>query len=1240
MYISFSCQSLSSPPNVANMFLKSLEIHGFKTFADRTKVDFHPGITAIVGPNGCGKSNVLDSVRWALGEQSAKALRGAQMQDVIFNGTDNRKPLGMAEVSLTFSDCEEQLGVDYHEVTVTRRLFRDGHSEYELNKQGCRLRDIQDLFMGTGIGRSAYSIMEQGKIDMIVSAKPEDRRAVFEEASGITKFKSQKKEALRKLELTEANLLRTEDIIREVKRQIGSLQRQAGKARRYKELLDDLRGMETNLAKHQFDIFTREITGQETKLSGLLEQQRQLTVSVETQDMELQSIRAEMEAIDNKIQDLRRLENEARMAIDRAGQKRQYNEARVQEYTATIEQTHREIAGVEEKIHVQQEQRQSVQAGLDEALRLLNETESACRTRETELRDIAVRIHSHEATRAELAAEIESKEKHLIDLRSQLAALDLQQRNFTFRVESMRGEQLSWEQKHLEAEKRNADDLKRLQEVEQSQKEIQARCQAIESEMAAAALRTSEAEKGFRQAEHAQQTRVAQRDALVKLEKAHAGSSPATQEVLNHANSIGAKILGTLADHLQTRAGYEKPMALLLGESVNALLVEGRTDVEVVTQYLRDQNARQITLAPLAWSGHIAADTGVATTTGTTALQFVQADAVAAPLVSLLLKNAHIVEDLSAALELKASQPEATIAARTGELITSAGLVYLGQQGGGGLAVLERQNEIRRLDESIDSGMTELTSLKQAWEAASAEHRSKAQNLQGAQSAANMTAIDEAKLRHTHETSLEALRQVKQSIEKLAGEYQTLFTQDQANQERHAELQNTVRQAEEAIAITRENHGALDEKIRATLTEEEQARQFVTELKIQLATQAQQRDNWLQQQNQVVLRMQELEELMAERKRAVADYESRLQSARETIVLADQERVAAEGDQQRLEVELKQKQADKEQRQSQIHERENALRVQRKELHEVQEARTEIDRRLTEERFRLDNLRERMQRLYQTRLEDIAAVTEETPDWNEIERQVSEKRERLEAMGPVNLEAIVEYDELEQRYNFLQEQQTDMVNSKTQLMEAIAQINRTTREMFAETFEKIRTNFQNVFVELFGGGSANLVLLDENDPLECGIDIIAKPPGKQPRSILLLSGGEKALTAVSLIFAIYQVKPSPFCILDEMDAPLDESNVGRFINIVKRFVEQSQFVLITHNKRSIASSDAMYGVSMQEKGVSRLLSYRMTKTESSEHNPLAHSGGRSHGPGIATENVSRMATEADLPSEPAAEAAQ
>jgi len=1203
------------------MYLKSLNVIGFKSFADRTTLEFHPGVSAIVGPNGCGKSNVLDSIRWVLGEQSAKALRGGEMKDVIFSGTETRPPLGMAEVSLTFGDCEKDLGTAYNEVTITRRVFRDGASEYELNKTPCRLRDIHGMFMDTGIGRSAYSIMEQGKIDTILSSRPEDRRAIFEEAAGITKYKSQKKEALRKLENTEANLVRLADIIREVKRQIGSLQRQAGKARRYQASFEELAALEARFARHQFDVFSAEISSLQTKVDGARERQEQLDADVAAQEEKMASARSGLSVVEAELLRLREEQSVLRNALERAEQRAVTNRARVEEFTGLRDQARQEIAGTEEKIRVGEEQLTHLNAQVDNFARLRGETQKRFDQEQEALQMLAVRIGKVEAERAAIEEEKLEQERLYQRQEQELAGLELQQRNFQLRTEALHSEQASLSKRREEAQAAVAQQASRLLKAETLLGE---RHEALERSRQArqeAEDKLREAEKSRSEIGRGHHQLLARRDALAQLENQHASAPQATQRLLKfEAEANRSDLHGTLSSRIVVQPGYEAPLALLLGDAVNALILND----DAAAQSWRERLAgkEHCAFAPLK----AARPTPLPSSAETHASRFVTSDAIVSDLMAALLEDAHIVEDLAAGWKLKAAQPQSTVATKSGELITRSGLLLVGQETGASLAVLTRQSELRQIEIDLADWSARVAETQTVEIAARHAVEEKTNLVEQARAVVQDAEISVATQRQEERSAQAAAAQIIRTVEDTAREMARLNAQEQADHERHERLREAMAGAaaarDEAEAQMQELQAQVDE----LASDEETQTNALTESRIELATQTQQCDAWQQQREPVANRLQELRELAGLRTREAHEHERRITQAKEEISSAEREHVEKSEGLARMADEIDLALSRRSGAQAQIDEQEGVLRALRREHHEIQSVRSENEVKLAEQKLFLGNLRERFRRDYQKELDDLpplaaaSADSDTATDWAALEAEVAGKRAALDAIGPVNLEAITEYDELEQRYTFLTGQESDLLAAKEQILKAIQEINRTTRKLFAETFEQVKTNFQEMFAELFGGGKATLTLMDESDPLECGIDIVAKPPGKQTQTVSLLSGGERTMTAVALLFAIYMVKPSPFCVLDELDAPLDESNINRFIKILKRFVQQSQFVVITHNKRTISIADVLYGVTMEERGVSKFVSLRLQKAEASAHGGGVHTA-EERAPSIA-ESVS------------------
>ena len=826
------------------MYLKQLDVLGFKSFADKTRLTFEPGLIAIVGPNGCGKSNVSDSIRWVLGEQKPTALRCSKLSDVVFNGTDTRKPLGMAEVSITFADCEKELGTEYHEVTITRRVYRDGSGEYFINKQASRLKDVQHLFMGTGIGTSSYSVMAQGQIDAILSSKPEDRRAVFEEAAGITKFKADRKEALRKIEQTEQNLLREADVLREMKRQIASLQRQVGKAQKYKELRDELRGLDIYVSRQRIHGYDQEL---------------------------------EQNAANR---------NEVEKAI-----------AEAQEVVTAAEQTAQEL---HQQIHELEERLQTLASQQAAA-------ESAYRRAQEVIGVNAQRVEEYKSFAARDRIEIEGARRALEDVRMQSESLEQKTRLLNDSLETAR-ESLQVDEAEFNALQDNID--QKRAEVAQKRNEVK-----------------------------------------------------------------DTTLTGTLVDDARVNR--------------NERVETWRAGTTVTTMMSRETLMAAVTAA----------------------------------------------EDELRELELMHMPVSQKLTERR-------------------IAVSQMEQELSFVGQQSETARNRREELERA--------------VAGRE---------------------EGIRSYEESIAKLMDESGDLFDQ-------------------------------LDELKGA-------AAAFVDNINSERG----QRAEMLQR-----------------------------------ITAADQE-----------------------------------VAGRRAELDRAKDFKGKLEVQAAEAQMRRQNVYEHLQDEYG--LFADAVMREPDPEWKkgvvppmeELEGTVGRLQAEIAALGPVNMVAIDECRELEERYAKEKAQEEDLLAAKAQLLELIGNLNDTSGNMFRTTFETANKNFQTMFTRLFGGGEARLVQLEnEEDPLECGIDIIARPPGKRPQSVTLLSGGERTMTAVALLFSIFMIKPAPFCMLDELDAALDDANIGRFVEQLKEFLAQSQFLIITHNQHTIAGSDLVYGVSQQEKGVSRVISMKLS----------------------------------------------
>ena len=1209
-----------------DVYLKNLTALGFKSFADKTSLDFQPGMTAIVGPNGCGKSNVSDAVRWVLGEQSAKALRGSGMADVIFNGTDNRKALGMAEVSLTLGGIDtDQLkaaGVDlpYNEVTVTRRIFRDGASEFFINKVACRLKDIQQLFMGTGMGRASYGIMAQGNITQIISSKPDDRRMVFEEAAGITRFKTQKKEALRKLDYTEQNLLRVSDTIREVKRQIGSLQRQAGKAKRYKEFMDELQRLESQFARHQLGEFQETIRQCEQTISEFKGRADNFTGTIEREEASIDQARQQRGVIEKQVNEAQEKGANLQAELERLESRIQFSHERIQELDEQEAKAHEDIAQAEQRRSEAEQELAELDGKLGNAdntvgdkRRAVDEKQATCDALEEELGQ------RQEALR-QAQSESFSVAQELTRVRNEINSIDLQKRGNTVRLEKLSSEKTQLEEEEARLRERlgqfSSDVESRRTSAQSHRGTVEERQQRLAELQGLLAKLTGELDELLR----VQAGKRSRLNVLQQLQASNEGVSAGAQAAISESESV----LGLLADQIRVPEEYVAAVEAALGRHLQLVITRQAADAKsILTSLSKGKKGRaDIVALDLVFGGTSPAIdvSKLEVFGGVAALGQVGCDDAFRPLLDRLLGRLVIVPDLDVAIRGREQHRDLDFVTCAGELLSRHG-VFSGGRGNGNASasLLARKNEIAGLEkelEGLDKNVDELSHEKG--------------DLQGEQTALQAGLQQEqAELRQqevsiaSSEGELKALensqRVLSQKIEAVKFELESLAGQESEGSDKRDQMAAELVSLEEREKTSNALVGEVGGVVEGLRGRRDVANAELTEVKVGLASEEQLLASFRRQLEPLNVRIGELKQLVAQRRCDIEATGSKKTQTEKDIADSTQRIVAVRSEREQsseIITGLLSKKAEADQK---VEKREVSLRTVREELSASQERRSKLEVELAQNNMMAENLCERIQEKYQIVLQEVEAeclkvieddsgslnvevATESEadgsePDWERVGEKVAELQDRIDRMGPVNLVAIEEYKEIEERYAHLTRQHDDLIKAKERLLEIIEQINTETTEMFRATFEKIRANFRELFSEVFEGGKADLVLVDEEDVLNSGIEIVARPPGKKLQSITLLSGGEQTMTAVSLLFSIYQVSPSPFCLLDELDAPLDESNINRFVRVLKRFLDQSQFLIITHNKRTISMADTLYGVTMQEQGVSKIVSVKFQETE-------------------------------------------
>lgn len=1173
------------------MYLKTLEIVGFKSFAEKTRLEFEPGMTAIVGPNGCGKSNVSDAIRWVLGESRPTAIRGSSMEDCIFNGTDSHKPLGMAEVTLTLGDCEKDFDLGLHEVSVTRRVFRSGESDYFINKKACRRKDIQRLFMDTGIGTDAYSVMEQGKIDRVLSSRPDDRRAVFEEASGITKYKTDKAEAMRKLEQTEGNLLRLADVIREVKRQIISLQRQAGKAQRFKELQAELRSLDIYVTRHRLKELNTRITEVRTKLEESRLKVDETHRKIEAANGETDALRTELQQLENAIgaamDDAMRVKNE----LERAQQTIRTNGERITELETLAQQNTKESEEAQSRLAQHraslEEVVQMMESAEAERVKAKAELETAtARQRETE-----AQVQSSRESLNQLRNESMTLDSRIGRLQNELSEIDAKERASVIRKEQLAAEKNSLERTLASYQERSEQMTSQAEALKDAVAAGQEAMNELRDRRSSAAEKIQALEKEISEL----QRQLADKNARLEMvfEARKEGFPAGAQHLLDAGDE---NVIGPLAEQLTAAPGYETALEAVLRPWMDALVVRTRAGARNVLTLLSESSQGAVRLLAAEGDAPSAAENSLLTK--------VSCAEDIRPLAARLLANVSVAENLQTVpLTLPAGSVFVT---QRGEILTAEGAAELWKPEDGEANPLGRHHLREQLQNDIQTLETALADKRRLHEALRAEQSGTGDALEAAQRDLDERRRALAVQQGESQVIARELKQARDRVETVTYEFNKLMEQKGSGEDRRTAVVREGTEARERLAQVRQQISTQTETLNALEEQRAVVLSETSECRVQYSQHEQRIESLKSRRQPLEARLRELQELIEERTRGVSSYQQRVAQLKTASAEAEEkiaplsEAVAA------AETKLAEARQVRERQTAALSEREQSLRTLQNELEALQNGKTGLEVELAEQRMRHQNALDRITSAWNVTADDLAREPEPKweedgkPSMDEIEIQVAEHRAKLDSMGPVNLVAIEEHAELEERFAFLSQQEADLISAKEQLVEMIKKINATTTELFSETFNKVNENFGVIFEQLFGGGSAKLVLVDETDVLESGIEIIARPPGKKLQTISLLSGGERTMTAVALLFALFKVKPSPFCVLDEMDAALDEANVSRFVKMVKGFLTQSQFILITHSRQTISATDVIYGVTMPNRGVSRTMSMKFSDYQDSD----------------------------------------
>lgn len=1185
------------------MRLSRLNIYGFKSFADKLDIHFGDGMTAVVGPNGCGKTNVVEAIKWVMGEQRPTAIRGKSMEDVIFAGSVKRKPLGLAEVSLTIDDSENMLPIDAPEVTITRRLFRSGESEYLINRRPCRLRDIHDLFMDSGIANNAYSVIQQEMVDIIISDKTDERRLIFEEAAGIQKYKSRRKETQSRLRSTEQDLLRIGDVIAEVEKSVRSLKRQVSRAKRFQKYRERLSVAEVHLALLRDRRLDEEMRPLRERLRELRESRQGTGSELGRKEAAVAEARRLATDMEKAVADLQREVDEAR---DRVRQIESELIALRERRAAAAEAAERGRNDAEEMEKRRTAALQEREALLEERKRAQSElVELQRREKETDegLGEVERRLEQAETALEELKTRHSRASHYYQDEAQRAEFLQFKVDERRRRLEGLRRQQAETAGEAERAERELARTAQRLEEVRARHAELRKSRAEAERAREEAAERLEELSGRRADLEGTLKAALAERDVVRGLVERLEGVEDAVRE-LRQAGEEGFGRL--LAEVLQVEEGAVEAVEAALGPALEGLLLADEAALEGALERLqaREEGGRAALLAPHLSAGDAPPvpewAAGEPSCRGRLA-EAVTGEGPEATVARGLLARVVWIERIEPALERArdASRDGWTIVTSRGEVVAPGGYVRAGRPAAGGASegLLARRQRLEDLEQRV--GELRL-SLAEA-DAAVEEHRERVADLR-ARFAGLVGQLEETEGNlHTLERSEGTARSRRESLGERASDLEARARMEEEGlREDQTELEKLSPLLSQALQESGELGGALEKQrmeVESILSERDKGRHTLQEIRLGRVRSEHRIEGIDREAKRLVKSAEELAEAGERRRREAAESEAAAQALAETI--ADRDRILGQRREVRrkLEADLSGKEkAYREQRERQA-ELEEALRGERRAREDQQEQIHALDLKLSELGMRRENIAERIREEYDVDLEkvaeeDLLGEGAEPPTFEELDEEVRTLRERLDKLGPVNLLALEEYEAERERFDFLTGQRDDLEAARNDLMQTIRKINQTARQRFLETFEKIRANFRETYAQFFEGGEADIYLADDEDPLESRIEIVARPKGKILKSMAALSGGERALTAIALLFAIYLVKPSPFCILDEVDAPLDEANIGRFLKVLKAFEDRVQFILITHNKRTMEASDTFLGITMEEPGVSRIVGVR------------------------------------------------
>ena len=1183
------------------MYLKRLELQGFKSFADRTVLEFKPGITSVIGPNGSGKSNIVDAIRWVLGEQSMKSLRGSNSSDVIFAGTQNRKSLGFAEVSIVIDNSDSKLPIEYSEVTVTRKLYRSGETGYYINKTPCRLKDILELFMDTGIGKDGYSIIGQGKIDEILSNKSEDRRHIFEEAAGIVKYRTRKQESEKKLEQTKLNLLRINDILAEIEATIEPLKIQSEKAKKFLDLREELKGVEVGLFLYNIETY-------KTKLEELVKDEEIIQEQYNDEDSKQEEVKhlkeelkLEIEKITENIERMQNIGFESTNKIEKINseinvmqERKENNIANKERITKEIEEIKTRITELEEEKKQKQDKkinlntnREKFERELKEKELELNEVTKKLSSKELEIEEKKKKIEQNTDQKYEIASEINLQDVNFENLEKREKILKQEIQNTISELDNTRMQEQELSKGFYEIETKRNNALKEMEQIRAKKEENNRKLKEFDDKINRIIYeaRMKDARYKF----------------LVETEKEKEGYTKSVKSLLLECekdNLLKKGVHGVLASLLSTPKEYETAIEMCLGAALQNIITDTEEDAKKLIEFLRKGNLGRASFLPIASVKGKKLDN--VKQKGIEGIHGIASDLVKyqnkyEQIVLNLLGRTVIVEDMNVAIALaKQNNYSFRIVTIKGDIINPSGAITGGSIAQKTVNILGRGREIEELEKQIkklEKDKQEAISQKESYEKSAQDTINKVEEIEK-----NMQEIE-----IIYATEKQKMVSVEENIAKIEQRKEKIKQEQTQIEEEKTKNREIKKQKEEEVLNLTKEIEELNQVVEEFAKTNKESQNYINDLNFDITNLKISVSSFDESNISIDEMLERIDQDIKNNKISIENKELQTKST-------EDENLALEETIKNYKEQIKHIKEE-------VNNSSNSVEKLKQKRTENNEKLTHLEEEISGKFKVLEDLKEQIVKIdvKKTKLEqDIEQVVNNL--WEEYEitpnnaegferpsniataqKRVHGLRNQIKDLGSINIDSIEEYKKTKERYDFMSEQRLDLENTATKLRKMIAEMTETMKKQFAEKFAIINKNFNEVFVELFGGGKAELILEDEENLLECGIDIRVQPTGKKLQNMMLLSGGERAFTAIALLFAILKINPAPFCILDEIEAALDDVNVFRYAEFLKKFSEETQFLVITHRKGTMEAGDAVYGITMEENGISKLLSMKLSQ---------------------------------------------